>query len=693
MILSKKFEVKIRELIYIINQTKKTAKVTGSSDGIIDITIPQSIQYGTSEYIIKKIKSLSFSDKRSLKSINFSKQSQLEEIEDNAFQNSSLEKITIPSSVKRLGDKCFSNANNLKHIFISPKNENFSIIDNQFLVGNSWRMDGEYDVLYFVRSDIKKILIPSFIRYLSFDVLKSVKIIIFSENSKIEEIPKNAFSGSQIEEVLISNKVKSIGENSFLHCEKLKLVNFYDGSTLHEIGNYAFYGSAIEEIKLPLSVSIIGCYAFAYCNKLKKVEFANNSILNSIGNFAFLKSVITSIFIPSKTIRIHKGAFYYCEFLESIEFAEDSELNFIDEYAFANTSIEKIAIPLKVKIINEKTFQKCKKLQIVSFDENSYLESIKKCAFSETPINTLFIPSKLAELQSGWCKKIDKLTNIIISKKNNNFEWDNHILIGKSNAFENSFDTLYYARSDIEKIRIPSFIKKISSYAFSNCQQLRKVDFSLCKELYIIDKKSFSNTMIKKLQIPSTVTRIEDGSFSKCQRLESVEFKESNLNYIGKKSFASTKLEFFYIPSTVVEIGEKAFYDCVQYPIFSPDSQITFLYKAFSFSEARKLIIPPNIKMISSFYLANCYCINSIEFMADDLTFDDDCFCKTMPKIISCPNTKKFTLMYTSAGYYDFFNKGFCIFFAANTEIISPFFQISLLTSDMSDDYFNISDD
>lgn len=148
-----------------------------------------------------------------------------------------------------------------------------------------------------------------------------------------------------------------------------------------------------------------------------------------------------------------------------------------------------------------------------------------------------------------------------------------------------------------------------------------------------------------------------------------------------------------FIPSTVVEIGEKAFFDCVQYPIFSPDSQITFLYKAFSFSEARKLIIPPNIKMISSFYLANCYCINSIEFMADYLTFDDDCFCKTMPKIISCPNTKKFTLMYTSASYYDFFNKGFCIFLAANTEIISPFFQISLLTSDMSDDYFNISDD
>ena len=192
--------------------------------------------------------------------------------------------------------------------------------------------------------------------------------------------------------------------------------------------------------------------------------------------------------------------------------------------------------------------------------------------------------------------------------------------------------------------------------------------------------------MIKKLRIPSTVTRIEDGSFSKCKRLKSVEFNESNLNYIGKKSFASTKLEFFYIPSTVIEIGEKAFYDCVQYPIFSPDSQITFLYKSFSFSEARKLIIPPNIKMISSFYFANCYCINNIEFMADDLTFGEYCFCKTMPKIILCPNTKKITLMYTSAGYYDFFNKGFCIFLAANTEIISPFFKITLLTSDMSDD-------
>ena len=135
------------------------------------------------------------------------------------------------------------------------------------------------------------------------------------------------------------------------------------------------------------------------------------------------------------------------------------------------------------------------------------------------------------------------------------------------------------------------------------------------KIIYELDKENSTASIVGQ----------DDATEEYVPRSIIIEGKEYEITRISPYAFEKSRLTKikFSPDSKIQSIGEKAFFDCVQYPIFSPDSQITFLYKAFSFSEARKLIIPPNIRMISSFYLANCYCINSIEFMADDLTFDN----------------------------------------------------------------------
>lgn len=676
-------EVQIDDLKYKIDKEKFTASVIGSSESVVNVVIPKSILINNQEYFITKIDQYSFQDRKSLKRIDFSKHSKVEKIADYGFQNSSLESIKIPKSVINIDTNAFSGATELKHVFLSPQNKTFSFFNDQILVAKSSQENENYDTIIFIRPDSEKVFIPSFIYDLDFKLLKSIKKITFSADIDIYSIPDEAFSESLIEEITIPNSVVCIESKAFFRCYNLKFVNFYNGSKLNKIEKSAFYHVDIEKFEFPWELNTIEEYAFAYCLRLKKLKIPENSCLSIIGQYAFTYTPIQSIYIPSGVEEIHEGAFHHCENLESVKFAEDSRLLSISQLVFACTNIAKITIPTYVKRIEKNTFSKCPELKIVDFQNNSYLESIEKRAFFQSPIQTLYIPKRLEELQNGWCKETMQLNNVIVSEENKNFMvFDNKILIGKSSIIEDSFDTIYFANRHIKRIIIPSFIKRISSYAFSQCIQLRKVDFSQCNNLKLIESNSFSYTPIKKLIIPDKVTKIEKKSFCNCNHLKSVLFltnstKEKNLAFIGKKAFSNTNIKKLCIPSSVIEIGEKAFKRSVKYPIFSSDSKAAFLFNAFSFSNVVKLKIPSNVKNITDNYFGHCFDLQSIEFFADDLTFQGNCFNKCGElKIISCPNSKKVSLMFENIYCYLYAHHNVIWFFCANTQIYTPFIKL-----------------
>ena len=83
-----------------------------------EIELPASLEYiGTSAF--------SFSQK--LKKLTFSSSSKLELISHEAFANlSNLEKLTLPKSVKTLGSNLFRLTTSLKHVDVEEGNESFS---------------------------------------------------------------------------------------------------------------------------------------------------------------------------------------------------------------------------------------------------------------------------------------------------------------------------------------------------------------------------------------------------------------------------------------------------------------------------------------------------------------------------------------------------------------------------------------
>lgn len=201
-------------------------------------------------------------------------------------------------------------------------------------------------------------------------------------------------------------------------------------------------------------------------------------------------------------------------------------LEIICEKAFINTSINYIFIPSNVKKIGESAFEGCTKLKLFEIQENSKLKSLQKNLFLGSSVESISIPSHL-KLIEGWCnetpnlKKVEILDNI---EKNIYNYYDKYIL-GKSEFSPFSeFDILLFARRDIEKAEIPSFIKMINAYAFNYCQKLQEVKIPEDSELQIIERFAFSYAFALtrnkgSLNIPKNLKHIFDYAFSKRIRL------------------------------------------------------------------------------------------------------------------------------------------------------------------------------
>ena len=79
--------------------------------------------------------------------------------------------------------------------------------------------------------------------------------------------------------------LKKIGEDAFYCCGKLKKIDFSNCTALQEIGNGAFVGCGLEEVILPDSIKKIGDSAFGGWQKLEKIVMPAS--LEELGEYVF----------------------------------------------------------------------------------------------------------------------------------------------------------------------------------------------------------------------------------------------------------------------------------------------------------------------------------------------------------------------------------------------------------------------
>ena len=143
-----------------------TANIIESPKARGSIFIPRTIKYKSRDYLVTSIKSYSFMNNCDLKSIDFPEDSALRSIESNSFENSSLERLTIPSSVKELKEGWCKRTHNLTKVTLSRSNNNFKNIGkkNQIIVGKSRIENNFYDEIVFATRDIEAVTIPRYIK-------------------------------------------------------------------------------------------------------------------------------------------------------------------------------------------------------------------------------------------------------------------------------------------------------------------------------------------------------------------------------------------------------------------------------------------------------------------------------------------------------------------------------------------------
>lgn len=202
------------------------------------------------------------------------------------------------------------------------------------------------------------------LRFIDFDDTV-VTIPNMIEGKRVYEIGNHAFKGCVgIEKIIISEGIEILGNGVFLNCKELKEVIL--PKTLKRIGTTdptgcpkilgtmtklegTFEHTALEEILIPDSVKFIGEYTFSSCTKLKKVVLPEGLKEIKEYTFCWCRSLQEVVF-PSELKVIRMEAFEGCETLKDVILPEG--VSSIEQGAFAGCrSLESIYIPDSVNEI------------------------------------------------------------------------------------------------------------------------------------------------------------------------------------------------------------------------------------------------------------------------------------------------------------------------------------------------------
>ena len=331
------------------------------------ITIPEGITYikteafygfngGTQNTLtipasVKEIGNNCFK-KSEVTSVTFAEGSQLETVDDYAFAEcDALTELVLPEGVKHLGLGVFQTYQDEKvlEVTIPGTVEDF----------NS-------DVLYGYKGTLDSITFTegpaNFIKQ---------EGILYGYNKLLMVGDKTVTS------VNVPDGITELGEGAFSGCNSLQSVTLPDSLTT--IGDSAFKNrTSLQSITGGKNVASLGSEAFSGCTALAQVDFPN---LEKIEYKAFNKCTSLTQIDLSNATEIGQGAFYSCSNLAQVDWP--SGLESMGKEAFVLcTALKEVKISAPVQEIPEMAFWGCTAIESIVLQEG--VTTIGKNAFDLT---------------------------------------------------------------------------------------------------------------------------------------------------------------------------------------------------------------------------------------------------------------------------------------------------------------------
>lgn len=424
-----------------------------------------------------------------------------------------------------------------------------------------------------------------FIAENAFGNISTLRTVNFNMNASAE----NAFVNSGYFDLSIGNSVEIINKGVF-RSALINSLEFAEDGKIFEIAEEAFYGSSLTELTITETVQTIGRKAFSECKNLAVIKY-NAPNIDGYDEFPELfdgsgKNIELIIGkevekIPARMFggdidhRLHitkvtfeEKAKSVCETVEEYAFFQCpiAELTLgeniitVEEFAFASIPADEILLPYSIIYIGRRAFANMEKrtfnLEVITaratWHEEWAYPAVKKFNYH---CGALHSDPDYDYILSGERVYLTKYkgteTEIVLPYELEGFP-------------VYSFETAYAGTAITSFTADLNLVNRIFDGAFAKCAKLERVKingYSLA-----IGTGIFSQcTSLVSVDLPFE-GKIPDNTFNGCTSF--ADFDLSTVTYIGATAFASTALTTADL-SYLTYMGEGAFGNCVNLAEFT----------------------------------------------------------------------------------------------------------------------------
>lgn len=561
---------------------------------------------------------------------------------DNAFESGALASITLPDSIKKIGNSAFSGCKSLKQINIPS-----GVVYLGEYVFNGCSAIEHVDIpssLQIIRkfsfndcSSLKDIILPYAVKEIhdsAFYNCCHLKELALPEG--LEYIGNNAFGNcSRIQEITIPSSVIEIagnpfgGEHNTVICKSSEYVVYKGG--LYTSDKITFLSCLSNETTFDVveGVKVVSNGAFYYNRHLQKINLPSSLV--EIGDNTFWGCDFVKIQLPDSLKRIGNFAFGNCEQLSIIVLP--NRLEYLGENAFWSCKrIYELVLPKALRKIEKETFGCCSSLKCISIlnpeiviDENAFdfLDTLERIEFNGCPPNineTIF--NQLYNLKEitvprgtkkKFCDLLPSKKDIIkikvknVSDNTSTLELSTTVNDSDKNDFWKDDSDVIYSK-DRKKLLLCAYKESVNDPIedeFGNKMVVlnnRLVDYD--------DIDAFMDRMDSQFyyEVSPGTEVICDKAFSHCENLAEIIIPES-VKAIGIRAFEDCKsMKRFDFPSNVGIINEYCFIACRDLMSVTFPESLRIIEKcAFvGCKNLKKLEFPNSLKIIGESAFRGC---------------------------------------------------------------------------------------